>query len=155
VVVEGEWGRIEEITLTYVVVKIWDLRRLVVPIGYFLEKPFRNWTRRSSELIGSVYLYADYTLPVQKVREELHHILQESSSWKGDVWALEVTDATERTIQLRAIMDATDSSTAWNLRCEVRERLLEFIRREYPHALPKVRGEMGKDEEPNMPADGA
>lgn len=155
VVVEGEWGRIEEITLTYVVVKIWDLRRLVVPIGYFLEKPFRNWTRQASDLIGSVYLYADYTLPVQKVREELHRILQESSSWKGGVWALQVTDATERTIQLRAIMDAADSSTAWNLRCEVRERLLEFIQREYPGALPKVRSETGKDEEPNMPADRA
>ncbi|MEJ2695453.1 MAG: mechanosensitive ion channel family protein [Candidatus Sulfobium sp.] len=139
VVVEGEWGRIEEITLTYVVVKIWDLRRLVVPIGYFLDKPFRNWTRQSSDLIGSVYLYADYTVPVPEVREELHRILQESSYWKGDVWALQVTDATEKTIQLRAIMDAGDSSNAWYLRCEVREKLIEFLRVKHPDALPKVR----------------
>jgi small-conductance mechanosensitive channel len=143
VVVENEWGRIEEITLTYVVVKIWDLRRLVVPIGYFLEKPFRNWTRQSSDLIGSVYLCADYTVPVEKVREELHRILGGSKFWKGDVWALQVTDATERTIQLRAIMDAPDSSSAWSLRCEVREKLLAFIQKEYPDALPRVRAEMG------------
>ncbi len=148
VVVENEWGRIEEITLTYVVVKIWDLRRLVVPIGYFLEKPFRNWTRQSSDLIGSVYLYADYTVPVEKVREELRRILKESKSWKGDVWALQVTDATERTVQLRAIMDAPDSSTAWDLRCEVREKLLAFIQKECPDALPKVRAEMQEDGAP-------
>jgi small-conductance mechanosensitive channel len=145
VVVEGEWGRIEEITLTYVVVKIWDLRRLVVPISYFLDKPFRNWTRQSSDLIGSVYLYADYTVPVEKVREELHRILKVSDSWKGDVWALQVTDATERTVQLRATMDAPDSSSAWNLRCEVREKLLAFIQKECPDVLPKIRAEIEKD----------
>lgn len=145
VVVEGEWGRIEEITLTYVVVKIWDLRRLVVPIGYFIDKPFRNWTRQSSDLIGSVYLYADYAVPVKEIREELHRILQKSPDWKGEVWSLQVTDATDKTIQLRAIMDARDSSAAWNLRCEVREKLLEFIQRKYPDALPKVRAWMEKD----------
>jgi len=153
VVVENEWGRIEEITLTYVVVKIWDLRRLVVPIGYFLEKPFRNWTRQSSNLIGSVYLYTDYTVPVEKLREELYRILQGSTYWKGDVWALQVTDATERSVQLRAIMDAPDSSSAWALRCEVREKLLGFIQRECPNALPKVRAEIGRDSQ-SQPASG-
>ncbi len=142
VIVENEWGWIEEITLTYVVVRIWDLRRMIVPIGYFLEKPFQNWTRKTADLIGSVYLYVDYTVPVEQVREELQRILKNSTYWKGTVSALQVVDATEKTIQLRAIMDATNSSDAWDLRCEVREKLIEFVRRNYPESFPVMRAEL-------------
>jgi small-conductance mechanosensitive channel len=142
VIVENEWGRIEEITLTYVVVRIWDLRRLIVPISYFLEKPFQNWTRKTADLIGSVYLYMDYTVPVDEVREELERILKNSTYWKGNVSALQVVDATEKTMQLRAIMDAANSSDAWSLRCEVREKLIEFVRRNYPEALPVMRADV-------------
>ena len=142
VIVENEWGRIEEITLTYVVVRIWDLRRLIVPMTYFLEKPFQNWTRVSAELLGTVFLYVDYTVPVQAVRDELHRILENSKSWDGRVCVLQVTNATERTVELRALVSAPDSSSAWELRCDVREKLLEFIQKNHPDGLPKVRGEL-------------
>jgi small-conductance mechanosensitive channel len=142
VIVEGEWGRIEEIALTYVVVRIWDLRRLVLPISYFLEKPFENWTRESADILGTVYLYADYTVPVQEVKEELHRVLKASGYWDKKVWNLQVTDMTEHTVQLRALMSAENASAAWNLRCEVREKLLHFIQTKYPDALPKIRAEL-------------
>jgi small-conductance mechanosensitive channel len=144
VIVENEWGRIEEITLTYVVVRIWDLRRLIVPITYFIEKPFQNWTRISADILGTVYLYTDYTVPVDAVREELQKILKESDHWDGKVCGLVVTNATEQTLELRALMSATDASLAWDLRCEVREKLIEFIKREYPEALPRVRAELNQ-----------
>lgn len=144
VIVENEWGRIEEITLTYVVVRIWDLRRLVVPISYFIEKPFQNWTRVSADILGTVFLHADYTVPVQEVRNELHRVLKESDKWDGRVWGLVVTDATERTVQLRALMSARDSGSAWELRCEVREKLVTYLQKEYPESLPRVRGEIGQ-----------
>ena len=146
VIVENEWGRIEEITLTYVVVRIWDLRRLILPISYFIEKPFQNWTRISADLIGSVYLYVDYTVPVQEIREEFLRILR-NSAWDGKVSALQVTDTTERAMQLRAIMSAPDSSSAWDLRCEVREKLIEFIRVKHPEAFPRFRAELQGQEE--------
>jgi small-conductance mechanosensitive channel len=139
VIVEGEWGRVEEITLTYVVVRIWDLRRLVLPISYFVERPFQNWTRVSADLIGTVYLFADYTLPVAEVRAELERILAATDLWDGKVQNLQVTDVSERTMQLRALMSAPDSSTAWNLRCHVRERLLDFLQRRFPEHLPRTR----------------
>jgi small-conductance mechanosensitive channel len=141
VIVEKEWGKIEEITLTYVVVRIWDLRRLVLPISYFIEKPFQNWTRTSADLIGSVYLYVDYTVSVQEIREEVLRILK-NSRWDGKVWGLQVTDATEYSMQLRAIMSAPDSSSAWNLRCEVREKLIDFMRTKHPEALPRFRADL-------------
>lgn len=141
VIVENEWGRIEEITLTYVVVRIWDLRRMVLPISYFIEKPFQNWTRISADLIGSVYLYVDYTVPVQEIREEVLRILK-NSSWDGKVWGVQVTDTTEHSMKVRAIMSAPDSSSAWNLRCEVREKLIDFIRTKHPEALPRFRAEL-------------
>ncbi|MFH1312477.1 MAG: mechanosensitive ion channel domain-containing protein [Candidatus Eisenbacteria bacterium] len=144
VVVEGEWGRIEEITLTYVVVRIWDQRRLVVPITYFIEKPFVNWTRTTAELLGTVYLYADYTIPVERVREELHRILEVSDLWDKRVWGLLVTNTTERAVELRAVMSTQDSSSAWNLRCHVREKLLEFLQKNFPDSLPRVRLEMDR-----------
>jgi small-conductance mechanosensitive channel len=143
VVVEGEWGWIEEITLTYVVVKIWDLRRLIVPISYFVEKPFQNWTRTSADLLGSVFIYADYTLPVQPVREELQRILDASERWDRKVGVLQVVDTTERTMQLRALMSAPDSPTAWDLRCEVREKLIAFLQDRFPDSFPRVRLERG------------
>ncbi|MEX2400920.1 MAG: mechanosensitive ion channel domain-containing protein [Rhodothermales bacterium] len=147
VVVEGEWGRIEEITLTYVVVRVWDQRRLVLPISYFLERPFQNWTRTTAEILGTVFLHVDYTVPFDAVRDELHRLLQESPHWDGNVWRLHVTDSTDRTVELRALMSAVDSGTAWELRCEIREKLISFIQREYPQALPVVRASM-KGEQP-------
>ena len=142
VIVENEWGRIEEITLTYVVVRIWDLRRLIVPITYFLEKPFQNWTRISADILGTVFLYVDYTVPVEAVRAELQRIVENSPLWDNNVCTLQVTNATERTVELRALMSAADSSSVWGLRCEVREKLIEFIRQNYPDGLPKVRAEL-------------
>jgi len=142
VIVENEWGRIEEITLTYVVVKIWDLRRLVVPITYFIEKPFQNWTRVTSDLLGTVYIYVDYTVPIEAVREELHRILKSSELWDGKVCVLQVTNTSDRTIELRALMSTQDASKGWSLRCEVREKLIEFIQKNYPQSLPKVRAEL-------------
>jgi len=142
VIVENEWGRIEEITLTYVVVRIWDLRRLIVPITHFLEKPFQNWTRMSADLLGTVFIYVDYTVPVEAVRSELQTILRNSELWDGRVCVLQVTNATERTLELRALMSAADSSSAWELRCLVREKLVGFLRQNYPNSLPKMRAEL-------------
>lgn len=146
VIVEGEFGWIEEISLTYVVVRIWDLRRLVLPISYFIEKPFQNWTRKSADILGPVYLYVDYSVPVGAIREELEHILKKSEHWDGKVWRLHVTDATEKSLQIRAIMSAPDAGTAWELRCEVREKLVEFMQKNYPEHLPKFRISMEPEE---------
>jgi small-conductance mechanosensitive channel len=142
VIVENEWGRIEEITFTYVVVRIWDLRRLVLPITHFIEKPFQNWTRVTADILGTVFIYVDYTVPVQAIREELHRILKNTDLWDGKAWVLQVTNTTDRTVELRALMSAADAPTAWNLRCAVREKLLEFIQKNYPDGLPKVRAEI-------------
>jgi small-conductance mechanosensitive channel len=139
VIVENEWGRIEEITLTYVVVKIWDLRRLIVPITYFIEKPFQNWTRTSADILGTVFIYVDYTVPIDVIRDQLHRILKESQLWDGKVCVLQVTNTNERVVELRALASAADASSAWSLRCEVREKLIEFVRNKYPQALPKLR----------------
>jgi small-conductance mechanosensitive channel len=142
VIVEGEWGWIEEITMTYVVVRIWDLRRLVVPLSYFIEKPFQNWTRKTADLLGTVFLYTDYTVPVDSVRSELRRILESSGMWDGKVWGLQVTNASEHTVELRALMSAIGSSEAWDLRCYVREKLIEFLQREYPASLPRSRADL-------------
>jgi small-conductance mechanosensitive channel len=150
VIVENEWGWIEDITFTYVVVRIWDLRRLIVPMSYFIEKPFQNWTRVTADLLGTVFIYVDYTVPVHAVREELHRILQNTHKWDGKAWGLQVTNATEHTVELRALMSAKDSSTAWDLRCLVREKLIEFIQNKFPGGLPKVRAELspGQNDRP-------
>jgi small-conductance mechanosensitive channel len=139
VIVEGEWGRIEEITLTYVVVRIWDLRRLVVPITYFIEKPFQNWTRTSAEILGTVFLQVDYGIPVDAVRSELTRILEASKLWDGKVNVLQVTDAKERTLELRVLASASDAGKAFDLRCEVREKLVAFVQKSYPSSLPRMR----------------
>jgi len=138
-VVEGDWGTVEEITLTYVVLKIWDERRLILPINYFIEKPFQNWTRRSAELLGTVVLFADYTLPTDPLRMELTRLLQESKFWDGRVNALQVTDATESSMQVRALMSARNSGDMFELRCLVRENLIKFIHDNYAGSLPKNR----------------
>ncbi len=153
VIVEGEWGWIEEIRTTYVVVRIWDLRRLVVPLSYFIEHPFQNWTRKSADLLGTVYVYTDYTVPVDEVRGQLHKILQSTPKWDGKVWGLQVTNATEHTMELRALMSAGDSGTAWDLRCEVREKLIQYLQERYPNSLPRTRVEMEKGLPPDPPAD--
>lgn len=142
VIVEGEWGRIEEITLTYVVVCIWDLRRLVLPITYFLEKPFQNWTRVSANLLGTVTLHCDYRVPVAAVRAELQKILSGTDLWDGKVSGLVVLDATDKTVVLRALVSAKNSGDDWNLRCHVREKLVEFLQSEYPDCLPRLRAEV-------------
>jgi len=143
VIVENEWGRIEEITGTYVVVRIWDDRRLVVPLQYFIEQPFQNWTRRSSNLIGSVFIWVDYSLPLEPVREELRRLCKEVPElWDGRVCVLQITDTSEKAIQLRVLVSSPDSSRNWDLRCHIRENLLGFIQRQYPHALPQLRADL-------------
>ena len=142
VIVEGEWGWVEEITTTYVVVRIWDLRRLVLPLSYFIEKPFQNWTRQTTNLLGTVFLYADYTVPVNEVRQELLRVLEASGMWDGKAWGLQVTNLTERTVELRALMSAPGSSQAWDLRCYVREKLVQFLQERYPQCLPRTRAEL-------------
>lgn len=144
VIVENEWGRIEEITLTYVVVRIWDQRRLIVPVSRFLEQPFENWTRTSADLIGMVYIYADYNVPTEDVRNELERVVKGTPLWDKRLVSLQVTNATEKTIELRALVSAANSSDAWDLRCLVREKLLDFLQRNYPDSLPKIRVE-GKE----------
>ena len=141
VVVENEWGWIEEIETTYVVVRLWDLRRLILPLTYFIEKPFQNWTRTSGNLLGNIMFYADYTLPVEVARQELFRILKSTQLWDGKVWALQVTDLTEKTMQIRALMSASSASTAFDLRCFVREELIKFLQQKYPQCLPRAREE--------------
>lgn len=139
VIVENEYGRIEEITLTYVVVKIWDERRMILPITYFIEKPFQNWTRKATELLGTVFIYADYTLPVEPLRNELNRLVKESPLWNGKAVGLVVTDVKEQTIEVRATVSANNSGALFDLRCYVRENLLLFINQHYADNLPKVR----------------
>ncbi|MGM0499491.1 MAG: mechanosensitive ion channel family protein [Bacillota bacterium] len=141
VIVNGEWGWIEEINLTYVVVKVWDRRRLVVPTTYFIENIFQNWTRKSSFILGTVFLYTDYTISVDAIREELDRLLEDNKLWDGKVKVVQVTDASEKTMELRILVSADDSPTAWELRVFLREKLIKFIQDNYPESLPKTRVE--------------
>jgi small-conductance mechanosensitive channel len=138
-VVEGEWGRVEEITGTFVVLRIWDDRRLILPLSYFIEKPFQNWTRSSSELLGAVFIYADYGMPLAPLREEAERIVKAAPEWDGRFFNLRVTDATDRSMQIRVLCTAASSSLAFDLRCTVREGLIDFMQREYPQWLPRMR----------------
>jgi small-conductance mechanosensitive channel len=147
-VVEGEWGRVEEITLTYVVVRIWDERRLVLPLNYFIEKPFQNWTRTTSQLIGAVYLHVDYTLPVEEMRAELKRLVEQEPLWDERVCVLQVTDTKERTMELRVLVSASDSGRTFDLRCIVREKLVAFIQQQYPDSLPKTRSLVSPSDQP-------
>jgi small-conductance mechanosensitive channel len=139
VIVEGEWGRIEEIRATYVVVRIWDDRRLIVPVSHFLERSFQNWTRVTSDLLGQITLDVDYATPIEEVRREAGRIVEASPLWDRRFWNLQVVEAGERTIRLRVLMSAADASIAWNLRCEVREKLLGYLQAHHPEALPRLR----------------
>jgi small-conductance mechanosensitive channel len=147
VIVDGEWGWIEEILTTYVVVRTWDLRRLVVPLSYFIENVFQNWTRRTSDLLAYVYIYCDYTAPVEELREEFRRILESTRLWDGKVCVLQVSDASEHTMQIRALTSAADSSKAWDLRCLVRERLIQFLQERYPESLPRARANLNSASE--------
>jgi small-conductance mechanosensitive channel len=142
VVVEGEWGNVEEITLTYVVVRIWDRRRLVLPSSYFVENPIENWTRYSADIVGTVMLYVDYATPVEEVRAEFDRIVAASKLWNGQTSILQVVDTTERTMVLRGLVSADSAPNAWDLRCEVREQVLAWLQREHPEALPRLRAEL-------------
>lgn len=139
IVLEGETGTVEEISLTYVVVRIWDLRRLIVPINYFLEKPFQNYTRNSTNLLCPVILFLDYSIPVDKVRQKFLEIVQASAFWDKQVANFQVTDAQENLIKVRALASASDSGNSWNLRCEILEELIAFIVKNYPESLPRIR----------------
>lgn len=139
VIVEGEWGRIEEITLTYVVVAIWDKRRLIVPTPYFIDKPFQNWTKTSADILGTVFLYVDYNVPFDKLREELTRILKNTDLWDGKVDVLQVTDSKPNCVEVRALMSAKDSPTAWDLRVLVREKLIVYLQENYPESIARTR----------------
>jgi small-conductance mechanosensitive channel len=139
-IVEGEWGSVEEITTTYVVLRLWDLRRMIVPLSYFMEKPFQNWTHGSPSLIGTILFYVDWSVPVARVRAKLEEVVRASALWDGKTLALQVTQVTPQgLIELRALASASNASRAWDLRCEVREKLVAFLQQDYPESLPKLR----------------
>jgi small-conductance mechanosensitive channel len=139
VVVEKEWGRVEEINLTSVIVRLWDRRRLILPITYFVEKPFENWTRSDASIIGSIILYLDYNVPVDKLREKARKLAEDDPLWTGETFAVQVIDTLPTCIQVRILVSAPDSPSAFDLRCHMREELIAFIRDEYPQGLPQSR----------------
>jgi small-conductance mechanosensitive channel len=139
VVVEGEWGWIEEIKLTYVVVRIWDKRRLVLPTTYFLEKPFQNWTRTTADILGTVFIFTDYNISVDVLREELTRLLNNTDLWDKKVNVIQVTDSRQNYMELRILVSASSSPRAWDLRVHIREKMIEFIQKNYPESLPKTR----------------
>ena len=151
VIVEGEWGTVEEITSTYVVVKLWDWRRMVLPLTYFIQKPFQNWTRETARLIGTAFLYVDYEAPMDRLRAELERICRASPLWDGDVVNLQVTDITDRVAQVRCLASARNAPTAFDLRCEIREQMLAFMRDECPEALPRDRLAVERNAAPMKP----
>lgn len=142
VIAEGDFGWVEEITLTYVVVRVWDQRRIVLPITQFIEQSFQNWTRETSELLGTVFLYVDHTVPFNEVRAALGRFVEASDYYDGRVWRLHVTDTSEKTVELRALMSAGSAPDLWELRCEVREKMVTYLQEHYPDALPKMRAQL-------------
>ncbi len=141
VIVEQEWGWIDEITGTYVVVRIWDERRLVVPLQWFIEHPFQNWTRNQTAILGTVILWTDYRMPVDPIRREAERICRAAPEWNQVLCVTQVTDTTERALQVRVLVSAGDAGACWDLRCRMREGLVDFIAREYPQFLPRLRTE--------------
>jgi small-conductance mechanosensitive channel len=139
VIVEGEWGRVEEISLTHVVLALWDQRRLVLPINYFITKPFQNWTIKSTDLLGTVHFQVDYTLPMDEFRRGAEEIVRTSRHWDRKVFVVHVTDAKDKTMEVRILASAADAGELWELRCELREKVIEFMRTHYADCLPKVR----------------
>ncbi|XGB21898.1 mechanosensitive ion channel family protein [Streptomyces sp. II-2-2-2] len=148
VIVEGEWGRVEEINSSYVVVRIWGARRMVVPLTWFIEHPFQNWTRRSADLLGTAFLWLDYTAPIPAIRAELERICKGEALWDGQVCVTQVTETSEHTLQVRLLVSARNSGDAFDLRCIVRERMLDFLAREHPQALPRTRAELNQEVTP-------
>lgn len=146
VIVEGEWGRIEEITSTYVVVRVWDERRLVVPLQWFIENPFQNWTRTSAQLLGTAFLWLDYRTPMDEVRAQLQRICEEDPRWDGRVCIAQVTDTREHTMEVRLLVSARNSGDLFDLRCVVRERMIDFLERCHPQALPRLRADIAREE---------
>jgi small-conductance mechanosensitive channel len=140
--VQGEWCWVEEVTATYVVLRVWDLRRLVVPLQWFIENPFQNWSRRTSDQIGSAMIWVDYGIPIDPLREEFTRLLEASPNWNGDTASVQVVEAGEKAMQIRFLMSAKNSSTLWNLRCEMREGMIRFIQQHFPDHLPRYRAEM-------------
>jgi small-conductance mechanosensitive channel len=141
VIVEGEFGTVEEIRTSYVVLRLWDLRRMVVPLSYFMEKPFQNWTRESTSIIGSVMWYVDYTVPIDRMRAAFMEMVRASPHWNGQTAALQVTDVSHDAVQVRGIMSAASSSAAFDLRCEIRERMVVWLQENHPRALPHMPGQ--------------
>lgn len=139
VVVENEWGRIEEINLTNVVVRVWDRRRLILPITYFVETPFQNWTRSDASITGAILLYLDYNVPVDKLREKARELVEADPLWNQDVFAVQVTDTTPTCIIVRILVSAADAPSAFDLRCQIREALITYLREEFPQSLPQTR----------------
>lgn len=151
-IVEGEWGRVEEITSTYVVLKIWDERRLIIPLQWFIEHPFQNWTRTSSNILGSVMLWVDYTLPVVELREKAQAMCQASRHWDGRVCGVQVTESNDRTMQIRVLVSAKDSGSNFDLRCELREGLIAWLQKAHPQSLPRMRALVENEPAPIAPA---
>ncbi len=151
VIVEGEWGRIEEITLTYVVVAIWDRRRLIVPISHFLDRPFQNWTRTEAKILGSVMLHLDYRVPVDALRREAERLVQDHPDWDREVCGVQVVETTPREVVVRVLVSAADSGRAWNLRCDLREALIAWLAAHHPTALPHSRAMLEGELPPARP----
>lgn len=139
VIVEGEWGRIEELTLTYVVVALWDKRRLIVPINYFIEKPFQNWTRTTSDLLATVFVYMDYTVPVDDIRAEVTRLLADNPLWDNVLNIVQITNVTQNNVEVRILVSAENADKAFNLRCMLRESIITYLQKNHPNALPKSR----------------
>ena len=148
VIVEGEWGRIEEITSTYVVVRVWDERRLVVPLQWFIENPFQNWTRTSAQLLGTAFLWLDYRTPMAEVRAELQRICEDDPRWDGRVCIAQVTETGEHSIQVRLLVSARNSGELFDLRCVVRERMIDYLERCHPQSLPRLRADLAREDHP-------
>jgi small-conductance mechanosensitive channel len=140
--VQGEWCWVEEVTATYVVLRVWDLRRLVVPLQWFIENPFQNWSRNDTELTGPVFIHVDYAMPVEQLRTEFNRLLRQSPQWNGNTATVQVTDAGDTNIQVRLLMSAKDSSGLWDLRCAIREGMITFIQEQFPEHLPRVRARL-------------
>ena len=152
-IIEGEWGHVEEITGTYVVLRIWDQRRLIIPLQWFIEKPFQNWTRSSSQLIGTVFLWVDYRMPLAPLREAAQHACEAASEWDGRLCQLQVVEAAANAVQLRLLVTSQNASLNWDLRCKLREALVDFMQREYPQFLPLTRAELTLSPKPGSAAE--
>ncbi|MFJ3047301.1 mechanosensitive ion channel family protein [Herbaspirillum chlorophenolicum] len=150
-IVKGEWGRVEEITGTFVVIRIWDERRMIVPLQWFIENPFENWTHTSATILGTVFLWMDFSVPAQQVRAEFERVCKTLPLWDKRVCVMHVTDAGERNMQIRLLVSAADSGSAFELRCQIREHMIAFIAKNYPHALPRLRAEVQARNDPDAP----